>query len=175
MSQLLIKVITEIKKCRLAEIMSCLKESRGIYLATSSSWYRRSSKLWELMRRPQQGRQKSSRMRELLWRITPTRFMFLLPNVFKARVRNSVKIFCFWSNHKLETQIRWAHLRYESVTSDGQTVACGYDRHINGLKGKKQNPPQLWDVVNHFKFAWSWFNRYGSGETLFLIPVSMKT
>ncbi|TNN63444.1 hypothetical protein EYF80_026294 [Liparis tanakae] len=51
-----------------------------MYLATSCSWCMMSSRFWVLMRRPQQGRQNSSRINELLWRMTPTRFMFPLPN-----------------------------------------------------------------------------------------------
>lgn len=42
------------------------------------------------MRRAQHGRQNRSKINELLWRIVPTRFMFLLPNVCKTQVYHQI-------------------------------------------------------------------------------------
>lgn len=50
-------------------------------LATSGSCPTRSRRDWVLISTPQQGRQKSAKIRMLLCRIIPTPSRFLLPNV----------------------------------------------------------------------------------------------
>lgn len=111
-----------------------------IYLATSTSWCMMSSKLWELMRRPQQGRQNISRITELLWRITPTRFMFLLPYVCKIwRIQTRTQSDYIGSKFKPLFDECFAHLRNECVTSQTKSIACWSCGDGNGLRVRESN------------------------------------
>lgn len=114
-----------------------------MYLATSSSWYAMSSKLWQLMRRAQQGIQNNSRISELLWRITPTRFMFLLPYVYKTQMKQMrdeglIAQVQMSNNNKVEI-IWFAHLGNQCVTSHSKAIACWSCGQVNRLWGGRSN------------------------------------